>query len=135
MSINRGHKWDPWEKVFEFLLRGRMIFCYHANRFLAVCLLSEIFTYQIFNFQGENCSPKCNFWPKLPPWCSCSFLFRIKTNATVSSVFWSTNYTQDMREGFCLTISNFAQSLATFVLKYRVLGVWVWNVKLGALGI
>ena len=48
-------------------LRGRMIFCYHVNGFLTVCLLSEIFIYQNSNFQGENCPKKCNFWPKLPP--------------------------------------------------------------------
>ena len=32
------------EKLITFLLRGRMIFCYHVNRFLTVSLLSEIFT-------------------------------------------------------------------------------------------
>ena len=32
------------EKVITFLLRGRMIFCCHVNRFLTVSLLSEIFT-------------------------------------------------------------------------------------------
>ena len=34
----------PREKSITFLLRGRIIFCYHVNRFLTVCLLSEIFT-------------------------------------------------------------------------------------------
>ena len=34
----------PREKLITFLLRGRMIFCYHVNRFLTVSLLSEIFT-------------------------------------------------------------------------------------------
>ena len=32
------------EKLITFLLRGRMIFCYHVNTFLTVRLLSEIFT-------------------------------------------------------------------------------------------
>ena len=32
------------EKLITFLLRGKMIFCYPVNRFLAVSLLSEIFT-------------------------------------------------------------------------------------------
>ena len=32
------------EKLITFLLRGRMIFCYHVNRFLTFSLLSEIFT-------------------------------------------------------------------------------------------
>ena len=50
-----------------FLLRGRVIFCCHVNRFLTVSLLSEIFTQQNSNFQGENCPNKFNFWPKLPP--------------------------------------------------------------------
>ena len=51
------------------------------------------------------------------PWCPVQVFVRSQTNATVSSFIWSTNYKQGMREGFCLTISNFAQSLATFVLK------------------
>ena len=38
-----------------------MIFCYHVNRFLTVCLLSEIFAAQNSKFQGENCPQKCNF--------------------------------------------------------------------------
>ena len=38
------------EKLITFLLRGRMIFCYHVNRFLTVSLLSEIFTQQNSNF-------------------------------------------------------------------------------------
>ena len=68
----------PREKPIKFLLRGRMIFCYHVNRFLTVCLLSEIFTQQNTNFQGENCPQKCNFWPKLPPDTQCRFLLQIK---------------------------------------------------------
>ena len=32
------------KKLITFLLRGKMIFCYHVNRFLTVSLLSEIFT-------------------------------------------------------------------------------------------
>ena len=42
MSMNRGRHGGPREK----LLRGRMVFCYHVNRFLDVCQLSEIFTLQ-----------------------------------------------------------------------------------------
>ena len=34
----------PGVKRRTFLLRGRMIFCYHVNRFLILSLLSEIFT-------------------------------------------------------------------------------------------
>ena len=55
------------EKLMAFLLRGGVIFCCHTNRFLTVSLLSEIFTQQNSNFQGENCPNKFNFWPKLPP--------------------------------------------------------------------
>ena len=47
-----------------------------------------------------------------PPDAQCRFLLEVK-----QIFIWSTNYTQIMREGFCLTISNFAQSLATFILK------------------
>ena len=57
----------PREKSITFLLSGRIIFCYHVNRFLTVSLLSEMFTQQNSNFQGENCLKKCNFWPKLTP--------------------------------------------------------------------
>ena len=57
------------------------------------------------------------FLAQTSPLMPVQFLVRLKTNATVSSGFWSTNYTQDMREGFCLTISNFAQSLATSFLN------------------
>ena len=32
------------EKMITFLLRGKMIFCYHVNRFLTVSRLSETFT-------------------------------------------------------------------------------------------
>ena len=55
------------EKLITFLSRGGTIFCPHVNRFLTVSLLSEMFTQQNSNFQGENCLKKCNFWPKLPP--------------------------------------------------------------------
>ena len=41
-----------------------------------------------------------------PPDAQCRFLLEVK-----QIFIWSTNYTQIMREGFCLTISNFAQSL------------------------
>ena len=34
----------PRDKLITFLFRGRMIFCYHVNRFLTVSVLSEIFT-------------------------------------------------------------------------------------------
>ena len=40
----QGPSGGPREKLITFLLRGRMIFCYHVNRFLTVSLLSEIFT-------------------------------------------------------------------------------------------
>ena len=53
-----------------------MIFCYHENRFLAVCPLSEIFTYQISNFKEKI----------VPPMMPVQFLVRLKRNATVSSV-------------------------------------------------
>ena len=32
------------KKQITFLMRGRMIFCYHVNRFLTVSLLSELLT-------------------------------------------------------------------------------------------
>ena len=48
------------EKMITFLLRLKMIFCYHVNRFLTVSRLSETFTEQNSNFQGENC-PKFFF--------------------------------------------------------------------------
>ena len=32
------------EKLITFLLRGKMIVCYHVNAFLTVILLSQIFT-------------------------------------------------------------------------------------------
>ena len=51
---NRDRQGGPREKLITFSLRGRMIFCYHVNRFLTVSLLSEIFTKQKSNFQGEN---------------------------------------------------------------------------------
>ena len=40
----QGPSGGPREKLTAFLLRGRMIFCYHVNRLLTVSLLSEIFT-------------------------------------------------------------------------------------------
>ena len=86
------------KKLITFLLRGRMILCYHVNRFLTVSLLSEIFTPQNYNFPGENCSKNAIFGPNFPPDTQCRFF--LKQNATVSSFIWSTNYTQSMREGF-----------------------------------
>ena len=67
MIMNRDHQGGVREKLMAFLLRGRTIFCCHINGFLTVSLLSEIFTQQNSNFQGENCPNKFNFWPKLPP--------------------------------------------------------------------
>ena len=91
----RGGRGVSREKLITFLLRGKMIFCYHVNRFLTVSRLSETVTYQISNFQGENCPKKnLNFWSKLPPWCPVAVSDRSQTNATVSSLIWSTNYTQ-----------------------------------------
>ena len=66
------------EKLITFLLRGRMIFCYHVNRFLTVSLLSEIFTWQNSNFQGENCSKNAIFGPNSPPYAECWFLLEVK---------------------------------------------------------
>ena len=40
----QGSSGGAREKLITFLLRGRMILCYHLNRFLTVSLLSEIFT-------------------------------------------------------------------------------------------
>ena len=40
----QGPSGGPREKLITFLLRGRMIFCYHVNRLLTVSLLSELFT-------------------------------------------------------------------------------------------
>ena len=67
MTMNRGGQGRAREKLITFLSRGGTIFCPHVNRFLTVSLLSEMFTQQNSNFQGENCLKKCNFWPKLPP--------------------------------------------------------------------
>ena len=47
----------------------------------------------------------------------CRFSFEIKQNPTVSSFIWSTNYTKKYEGRFWLTISNFPQSLTTFVLN------------------
>ena len=43
-KMNRGSQGGSREKLITFLLRGRVMFCYHVNRFLIVSLLSEIFT-------------------------------------------------------------------------------------------
>ena len=53
-----------------------------------------------WNIYPTNCPKKCNFWPKLPPtsWYPVQVFVRSQTNATVSSLIWSTNYTQSMRE-------------------------------------
>ena len=40
----QGLSGGPREKLISLFLRGRMIFCYHANRFSTVSLFSEIFT-------------------------------------------------------------------------------------------
>ena len=40
----QGPSGGPREKLITFLLRGKMIFCYHVNRFLTVSRLSETFT-------------------------------------------------------------------------------------------
>ena len=73
---SRGEVWAKnciFGTVFSlitFLLRGRMIFCYHVNRFLTVSLLSEIFTEQNSNFEkivsknaifGLNSDAQCRF--------------------------------------------------------------------------
>ena len=55
-------------KIDKFLLRGRMTFCYHVNKFLTVSLLSEIFTEQNFNFR-EKIVPKMQFWAQTNPPC------------------------------------------------------------------
>ena len=69
----------PREKVTEFLLRGRMVFCYHVNRLLTVRLLSEIFTEQIV--------PKnAIFGLNSPPRSPVQVFVRSQTNATVSSL-------------------------------------------------
>ena len=69
----------PREKVTEFLLRGRMVFCYHVNRLLTLCLLSEIFTEQIV--------PKnAIFGLNSPPRSPVQVFVRSQTNATVSSL-------------------------------------------------
>ena len=87
--------------VQKFLLRGRMIFCYHVNRFLTVSLLSEIFTWQIkLQFSRTKLSQKMQFLAQTPSLCRVLVFFRSQTNATVSSFIWSTNYTQSMKEGF-----------------------------------
>ena len=38
MTMNRGRHGEPREKLIPFLLRRRMIFCLHVNRFLTVNL-------------------------------------------------------------------------------------------------
>ena len=38
-DIEQGPSGGPREKLITFLLRGRMIFCYHVNRFLTFSLL------------------------------------------------------------------------------------------------
>ena len=43
-----------------------MIFCLHGDRFLAVCLLSEIFTYQISIFKEKIVPPNAFFGPNFP---------------------------------------------------------------------
>ena len=55
-----GGRGGARENMITVLLRGKMIFCYHVNRFLTVSRLSETFTEQNSNFQGENC-PKFFF--------------------------------------------------------------------------
>ena len=50
-------------KLITLLLRGRIIFCCHVNRFLTVSLLYEIFTLQNSNSQGENCPKNAIFGP------------------------------------------------------------------------
>ena len=40
----QGPSGGPREKLITFLLRGRIIFCYHVNRSLTVSLLSELFS-------------------------------------------------------------------------------------------
>ena len=62
------------EKVTEFLLRGRMLFCYHVNRFLTVCLLSEIFNL-------NKLSQKMQFLTQTSPPphdAQCRFLLEVK---------------------------------------------------------
>ena len=44
-----------------------MIFCYQLDRFLIVCLLSEVFTQQNSIFKENIVPKKCNFLPKLLP--------------------------------------------------------------------
>ena len=118
MTMNRGRQGRPREKLITFLSRGGTIFCPHVNRFLTVSLLSEMFTQQNSNFQGENCLKKCNFWPKLPPppWCPVQVFVKskIKPQSVVSSEVLTTH--KVWRKVFFYHF-NFAQSLATFVLK------------------
>ena len=120
MTMNRGLQGRPREKLMTFLSRGGTIFCPHVNRFLTVSLLSEIFTQQNSNFQGENCLKKCNFWPKLPPHppppCPVQVFVRSKIMPqwVVSSEVLTTHKVS--RKVFFYHF-NFAQPLATFVLK------------------
>ena len=45
VNVNeQGPSGGPREKLITFLLRGRIIFCYHVNRSLTVSLLSELFS-------------------------------------------------------------------------------------------
>ena len=95
------------EKLITFLLRGKMIFCYRVNRFLTVSLLSEIFNKTpIFKEKivPKNAISGPNSPPTPPPPSRCpvpvQVFVRSQTNATVSSLILSTNYTQSMREGF-----------------------------------
>ena len=56
-----------------------MIFCSQLNRFLIVCLLSEVFTQQNSNFQGEYCPPKMQFLAQTSPAdTQCKFLLVVK---------------------------------------------------------
>ena len=59
MTMNRGRQGEGGgglEKV-----RGRTVFCYYVNRFLAVCLPSKIYLAKLQFSRRKQCPKKCKF--------------------------------------------------------------------------
>ena len=110
----------PREKLIKSLLRGRMIFFYHVNRFFTVCLLLYYLPNKTVTFK-EKLSQKMQFLAQTSalPWCLVQVFVRRQTNVTMSSFTWSTKYTQSTREDIVWLFPIFTQSNATFVLKKR----------------
>ena len=106
----------PCEKVIQVLLRRKVKLCYDTNRFLNSCMFFEIFRQQNSNFMEKNLENIAFFGLNFPPWCSMQVCIRNQTNATASSFIPRFNCTQSKGK-FLMTISNFAQALATFVLN------------------